>query len=247
MQQFYLFAASILQHSSTSIMKYELEKRIWTNEDFENMGWHDNQIYKVSMKEDLVLDIDYILQWNQPDLEGLPFTFWVAPATLAFKKIKNLTFNFDTLFEDSFIIENIERPTGENENQWIIITQHGDFQFTCEGYEQFIRQEPFFEFGQTISYSKRNGYCLDRTINQENPNRNRGDILKQCQEELEHYENVKKRQIKNQELAQLIKLRENNEIDTKTYLIKKKEINDQIFSYSFFLKGTRFESWGRSI
>jgi len=25
--------------------------------------------------------------------------------------------------------------------------------------------------------------------------------------------------------------------------LKKKEINDQLFSYDFFLKGTKFESW----
>ncbi len=227
-------------------MTYELEKSIWTDTDFDKMGWHDNQVYKVRLTEDLELDIDYILQWNKPDLEGLPFTFWVAPATLVFKKIKNLTFDFAIGFENGFEIDDIEKPTKENQNKWTIITQQGEFQFDCDGYEQFIRQEPFFEFGQTISYTRRNGYCLDRTTNQDNPNLKREDILEQRQKALEHYENVKKRHLKYQELKNLIKLRENNEIDTKTYLLKKKEINDHIFSYSYFLKGTEFESWGSS-
>ena len=99
------------------------------------MGWHDSQIYKVRLTEDLELDIDYILQWNKPDLEGLPFTFWIAPATLVFKKIKDLTFEFATGLEDAFEIEDIERPTTENENKWTIITQQGDFQFTCDGFD----------------------------------------------------------------------------------------------------------------
>ncbi len=227
-------------------MTYELEKKIWTEKDFGNMGWHDSQIYKFRLSEDLELDIDYILQWNKPDLEGLPFTFWVAPATLVFKRIKNLAFEFTTGFEDTFEIEDIEAPTIENENKWIIITRQGDIEFNCDGFEQFIRQDPFFEFGQTISYSRRYGYCLDRTTKQENPNRNREDILEQRKIELEHFENAKKRHLKNKELAQLIKSKENNEIDTKAYLVKKKEINDLIFSYSYFLKGTQFESWGSS-
>ena len=225
-------------------MTYELEKKIWTDNDFNKMGWHDNHIYKIRLTEDLELDIDYVLQWNKPDIEGLPFTFWVAPSTLIFKKIKNLTLEFATGFEYTFIIEEIEKT--KNGNLWTIITRQGDFQFTCDGYEQFIRQDPFFEFEQTISYTKRYGHSIDRTINQENPNRNRPDVLMQREKELELYENVKKRHLKNQELEQLIKSRNNNEIDTKTYIIKKKELTELIFSYSYWLKGTQFETWGIS-
>lgn len=221
-------------------MTYELEKKIWTDKDFEKMGWHDCNIYKIRLTDDLELDIDYILQWNKPDLEGLPFTFWVAPATLVFKSVQNLTLDFDIGFENAFEIEDIE---SEGENRWIIITQQGDIQFYSEGYEQYIRQQPFFEFGQTISYIERNGYSLDRTTNQENPNRNREDFVQQRQKDLEDYENVKKRHLKKMELEQLLKARENNELDTKQYLLKKKEIKDQLFSYDYFLKGTKFESW----
>jgi hypothetical protein len=221
-------------------MRYELEKSIWTDKDFDDMGWHDNHIYKIRLTKDLELDIDYIFQWNKPDLEGLPFTFWIAPATLVFKNIKDLSFEFDTGFEDSFEIEDIER---ENTNQWTIITRQGDIQFISEGYEQFIRQDPSFQFGQTISYMERNGYSLERVTKQDNPNLVREDVTEKHKQNLEHYENVKKRHIKKQELEQLIKSRDNNEIDTKQYLLKKKEINELLFSYDFFLKGTQFENW----
>jgi hypothetical protein len=221
-------------------MKYELEKSIWTDSDFAKMGWHDNHIYKIRLTADLELDIDYIFQWNKPDLEGLSFTFWLAPATLVFKKVKNLSFDFDTKFEDCFEIEDIER---DNKNQWTIIIRQGEFQFTAEGFEQFIRQAPSFQFGQTISYTERNGYSLDRVINQENPNLVRDDVIEKRKQNLEHYENVKKRHLKKLELAELIKSRDNNEIDTQAYLLKKKEINELLFSYDFFLKGTQFENW----
>lgn len=221
-------------------MDYHLEKKVWTDADFEQMGWHDCNIYKIRLTKDLELDIDYILQWNKPELEGIPFTFWVAPATLVFTSIQNLTFEFDLGFEEPFEIEDIER---ESKNQWTIITRQGNLQFTCDRYEQFIRQEPSFQFGQRISYIERYGYSLDRVTNQENPNLNREDVLEQRKQNFEHYENAKKRHLKKQELEELIKSKENNEIDTKTYLIMKKEINELLFSYDFFLKGTLFESW----
>lgn len=227
-------------------MKYKLEKRIWTDKDFDNMGWHDNQIYQVRLTKDLEFDIDYILQWNQPDLDGLPFTFWIAPATLVFEKVEGLTFELATNFGFELEIESIERPGMENDNRWTILTQQGSFQFFCKGFQQFIRQDPFFEFGQVISNNKRGGCSLERTISQENSIRNRPDILELRQKELEHYENVKKRHLKVQELEKLIKARENNEIDTRTYIVRKNEIKEQIFSYSYFLKGTLFEDWGSS-
>jgi hypothetical protein len=221
-------------------MTYQLDKKIWTDTDFDKMGWHDNHIYKIRLTKDLELDIDYILQWNSPEPEGLPFTFWIAPATLVFKNVKNISFEFDIGLKDSFEIEDIDR---ENQNQWAIITRQGDIQFASDGFEQFIRQEPSFQFGQTISYIERYGYSLDRVTNQENPNIIREDVLEQRKRDLEHYENAKKRHIKKQELEELIKSRDHNEIDTKSYLLKKKEINELLFSYDFFLKGTRFESW----
>ena len=221
-------------------MTYELEKRIWTDSDFDQMGWHDNHIYKIRLTEDLEMDIDYIFKWNQPDLEGLPFTFWVAPATLIFKNIKNLRFEFNIGFEGNFEIEDIET---ENKNQWTIITRQGDIEFTSAGFEQFIRQDPSFQFGQTISYTERYGNSLDRITNQENPNLIRDDIIQKRKQDFEHYEYVKKRHQKKQELEELIKSRDNNEIDTKQYLLRKKQINELLFSYDFFLKGTKFENW----
>lgn len=154
-------------------MTYDLEKLIWTDSDFEKMGWH-NHIYKIRLTADLELDIDYIIKWNPPDIEGSPYTFWVAPATLVFKDIRNLNFDFTTGFESSFEIEDIER---ENKNQWTIITRQGDIQFVSEGFEQFIRQKPSFQFGPQISYAERYSYSLDRVTNQENPNLIRDDII----------------------------------------------------------------------
>lgn len=219
--------------------KYELEKKIWTDADFEKMGWHDCRIYKIRLTENLELDIDYILQWNKPDIEGLPFTFWVAPATLVFKNINNIQFEIDTAFDEAIEIEDIELNKLDNKIQWTIITQQGDIEFTADGFTQWIRQEPFFQFGQTISYIERCGFSLEQITDQENPNRIRQDIIEQQKKDFEHYENVKKRQ----EKSDLEEQRENGKIDLKDYLTKKKEIKEMLDYYDYWLKNTRFENW----
>lgn len=223
--------------------KYELEKKIWTDADFEKMGWHDCRIYKIRLTDKLELDIDYILQWNKPDIEGLPFTFWVAPATLVFKNINNIQFEIDTAFDEAVEIEDIELNKSDNKIQWTIITQQGDIEFTADGFTQWIRQEPFFQFGQTISYIERCGFSLEQTTDQENPNRIRQDIIEQQKKDFEHYENVKKRQLKRQEKSDLEEQRENGKIDLKDYLTKKKEIKEMLDYYDYWLKNTRFENW----
>src|SRR5690606_576451 len=223
--------------------KYELEKKIWTDADFEKMGWHDCRIYKIRLTDKLELDIDYILQWNKPDIEGLPFTFWVAPATLVFKNINNIQFEIDTAFDEAVEIEDIELNKSDNKIQWTIITQQGDIEFTADGFTQWIRQEPFFQFGQTISYIERCGFSLEQTTDQENPNRIRQDIIEQQKKDFEHYEKVKKRQLKRQEKSDLKEQRENGKIDLKDYLTKKKEIKEMLDYYDYWLKNTRFEKW----
>jgi hypothetical protein len=233
----------ILTQSANFKMTYELEKQIWTDKDFEQMGWHDCRIYKMHVSKNLELDIDYIFKWNEPELDGIPFTFWVAPATLIFKEIKNLTIELDTAFEDAVEIQDIEREKINDEMHWSINTHQGDFKFVSNEYEQFIRQQPFFQFGQTIPFVERNGLSLERTINQENPNRNREDVLQQREKDLEDYEVSKKRHLKREEKELLEKSREDNKIDTKTYLLKKKEINEVLNHYDSLLKDTRFENW----
>ncbi len=223
--------------------KYEIEKNIWTEVDFEQMGWHDSHIYKIRLAEDLELDIDYILQWNKPEIEGLPFTFWVAPATLVFNKVKNIKFEFDTAFDIPFEIEDIERTVKENQTVWTIITRQGDIEFICEGYTQYIRQNPSFQFVQTISYPERYGYTLERTTEQENPNLTRADIIDKRKKDFENYENAKNRYIKRKEFDELQKARERNEIELKDFLIKKKKIKEMLDYYDYCLKATRFEDY----
>lgn len=69
----------------------ELEKAIWTDDDFERLGWHDATVHGIGFVEgakpwlgQLMLDIDYIVEWIAPKPPSTALAFEVAPATLVF-------------------------------------------------------------------------------------------------------------------------------------------------------------------
>jgi hypothetical protein len=222
---------------------YILEKRIWTDADYQQMGWHDNPVYKMHLATDLSLDIDCILQWNKPPVQGLGFTFWIAPATLVFESVTNISFDFDTAFQSGIEIDGIKREYDGDTTTWTIITQQGDMSFQSPGYTQFIRQDPFLKFGQELAYDERLGYSIEQTTNQENPNRYREDIVARRKKELEDYELVIKRQHKRIEKDSLELQREVGAIDLKAYLQKKREIKELIEYYDYRLSDTIFAAY----
>lgn len=77
-----------------------LEKCVWTDDDFEQLGWHDASMHAMAIDWDLVeledgrqilrgpdllFDIDYIVRWIEPDQKGGNYEFEVAAATLVFE------------------------------------------------------------------------------------------------------------------------------------------------------------------
>jgi len=71
--------------------KYILEKKIWTEEDFDKMGWHDNRIHAMhflsdekAWKNQIIFDIDYILAWVKVPKDNIYYSFWISPSTLIF-------------------------------------------------------------------------------------------------------------------------------------------------------------------
>jgi hypothetical protein len=76
-----------------AVEEYTLDKPIWTNADFEIMGWHDATVWAMAVVSDdfeLIFDIDYILRWIDPVPPDPSFSFWVSPATLVFEGVQTL-------------------------------------------------------------------------------------------------------------------------------------------------------------
>ena len=157
---------------------FKLDKFIWTQDDYEQMGWHDCSIYGLSFlpidengTTHLVLDIDYIFKWINPIKPGQPFSFWVAPCTLVFKDAFSLMMNIDRrggttdMLEvaDLYLVDKTEQETNEWIYEWKIDLQEGYITFKSSGFDQIVRHKPIFTDDQVLRLDERNGISFSQT------------------------------------------------------------------------------------
>ncbi len=146
-------------------MEYQLEKLIWNEQDFSQMGWHDCRIYAITTTQhfELILDIDYIFKCV---LEEPYYKFWVSPCTLIFENVLNI--NFKSSFHnsqleiDSIIKRTCRNPANVetvNKKQWnyVIELHNGSISFQSVGYTQFVRSLPILSTTQSLGLEMRNG------------------------------------------------------------------------------------------
>jgi hypothetical protein len=155
--------------------QYELEKWIWTEQDFDQMGWHDSQIYAVSFVPEsfeFVIDLDYILCWVNPIPPETYFGFWVSPATLVFENVHSLVFDIES-YDCGLEIESLQRHNPkmpinaefiqrDEEWTWTIGCQQGEISLRSIGYKQYIRSAPVYGRGQALDLATRGGYSFLR-------------------------------------------------------------------------------------
>ncbi len=134
-------------------------KNIWTDKDFEEMGWHDSHIYSILFPDEslkLVLDIDYVFKWVLNEETGF-YNFLVSPCCLTFMDVLSLKIDID--FENSIglSIEDINRsnprlyPNGKDIKwDYSIITDIGDITFVSSGYIQEVKTQPIFSQSQIL-------------------------------------------------------------------------------------------------
>ena len=147
---------------------FELEKWVWTEQDFDIMGWHDSHIYSIAFKPDsreFVMDIDYIFKWVHPVYPDNCFSFWVAPATLVFENAHTLYIEIDSYNCDAEIDSvqrsNPQKPINtdlidkETEWTWVFDLQEGEISIKSVGYKQYIRRAPTFGTSQVLEPSMR--------------------------------------------------------------------------------------------
>ena len=123
---------------------------IWTDEQFDEMSWHDNHVHGLELVEgehgtgELILDLDYILEWQQ-GREGA-CEFRILPAHLTFTGVFGLRLSLDyatpTAAFGPFSIASIERRIesrpGYDAKLWKILINWpvGEMSFEADGYEQ---------------------------------------------------------------------------------------------------------------
>jgi hypothetical protein len=148
--------------------QYEIGKWVWTEADFDRMGWHDVRVHAVAFLPDtfeLMFDIDYILEWVYPAPNETYYKFLVAPATLVFENVYEVVMELD---EPDFELDTIERkePREPKNAQyigrgtewlWSLEAHRGGMSFRSVGYKQYIRSEPVLSQSQTLEMGVRGG------------------------------------------------------------------------------------------
>lgn len=153
-----------------TIEPYTLEKPVWTEADFEQMGWHDVNIHALAFRAEVFefwLDVDYILSWVHSQGEEAYFRFWVAPATLVFTNVHSLRFDIES-HDGGLSLQGIERsepcPARNAEYLdkkiewlWLFDCNEGKIAFRSVGFSQFTRRRAVLLQAQQLSLAERGG------------------------------------------------------------------------------------------
>jgi hypothetical protein len=146
-------------------------KTLWTDADFDTMGWHDNAVHAIALKPapndpgSLLLDIDYIVEWGPCAVPGGSLSFWVCPATLVFHRAWDLVTDVNLQgWSFQLSIGAIER-TGPDEHGYFGWALAGDL-FTMSlratGFTQYLRRAPIHTPRQRLSVQERGGLSFDQ-------------------------------------------------------------------------------------
>ncbi|MCE5268172.1 MAG: hypothetical protein LLG00_09840 [Planctomycetaceae bacterium] len=107
----------------------------WTEQDVAGLSWHDCHVHAIRIRNpeegfdfDLILDIDYILEWIEaPQGPHGNVNFVVAPALLTFSKVKKLAIDLELEYKEDLEIDRIQRgevlaraDSDSNGHEWII-------------------------------------------------------------------------------------------------------------------------------
>ena len=210
-------------HSKT----YHLDKSVWTNDDFDEMGWHDSTIYAFKVDKDFYLDIDYIFKWVEPEQDTW-FSFWVAPCTLIFETPGKISFNLANKdFDNYFEISDLHRQINHNQKtEWRIETNIGDILIETENFRQIVRRPPTIQAGQQIVAEERGEVSFATTFDQEFIETKQVKEIKQ-KDFLFRQKATKAKQLQ-KELADLFNKRLKGEMATKQYILQKRQLEKQV-------------------
>jgi len=143
----------------------------WSETDFDNLSWHDNHIHGLAVRGgehgvgDLVLDIDFILEWLCDSRSG-SCQFRIAPATLTFHQVSDLVIALSYAAPRAAIgpasIGEIARvphvfPNGYSSFRWTVAVNwpSGSIDFVASGFTQTLRASPALVAEQYLSAERR--------------------------------------------------------------------------------------------
>lgn len=149
--------------------EHGLTKSIWTDSDFDVMGWHDARLYCFTVfpeSFEMVLDLDYIAKWVHPVRPEEFFSFWVSPVTLVFRDVQNIValVEMEGLLElEVFEVRRAPSIGRSSDWRWTLALTGGEISLDASGYTQYFRREPVLRRDQHLGFDERGGISYERT------------------------------------------------------------------------------------
>ena len=126
-------------------------KSIYSERDFDVLGFHDCRLYGICWNRDsfsLTLDLDYILQWVEV---GGRYNFWISPAELRFEDVADVqvSLNWARLtmecqIEDLHRLDSRKTPSGLTSDHWRfdLSEPEGSIELWATGFKLAIKAAP---------------------------------------------------------------------------------------------------------
>jgi hypothetical protein len=146
-------------------------KTVWTEADFDVMGWHDNAIHAIAVEPvpdnpgRLLLDLDYIVEWVSPESPATTLDFWICPATLVFDPAWDLTADVDMRgWAFQLFLNAITRsgPDERGNSEWTLSGDRFTIEVGAPGFTQYLRRTPVLSDGPWLSVEERGGFSFAR-------------------------------------------------------------------------------------
>jgi hypothetical protein len=147
----------------------EVAKTVWTETDFDAMGWHDNAIHAMAVEQGtdypgrLLLDLDYIVGRVAPPARNL--SSWICPATLVFENAGDLTTDVDLQGRAFQLFLNAIRRDGPDErgfSQWTLTGDNLTIELSARGFTQYLRRPPVLVQSYWLTVEERGGFSFAR-------------------------------------------------------------------------------------
>ena len=139
-----------------------LEKRLWTDGDIDQMSFHDCLIHALGFHDfghALMLDIDYVFHDKPSETPGT----WVSPSTLIFSNISDVRMSNVRADPSTpwFEISRLTVSDEEGRQRWTIKLGEGTISLLADGYTMFVRAEPVLLEGQAFDPAWRGGISFE--------------------------------------------------------------------------------------
>jgi hypothetical protein len=155
-----------------------LAKVVWTEADFSEMGWHDAVVHAIGFDDDggtsrLLLDLDYIVRWLEPEPPRAHYSFAISPVTLVFDDVSNLEGEVGIADGDGGVLPMIsdisrgdsgdDKADDPTSQRWVIDGGNFELTFCASGFRQHFRAWPtLVHDAQRLTSAARGGISFDQ-------------------------------------------------------------------------------------